>query len=223
MSERKQEKGRGRSMADQTGGPTRDRNYDLPSFADAYAEATRGVDASPLRWRFLVRLPDPVDPPARILDLGCGSGRDALAFRLAGYRVDALDASPTMAELARRHAEVPVRVLDVQDLEDEETYDGIWACASLLHVPWHELPDVFRRVHRALRPEGVLYASFKPGDGERTIEDGRRFTDMNEHRLADRIRAAPGLKVIEIWQTPDVRPQRADEWWLNVLLRREDR
>jgi AcrR family transcriptional regulator/SAM-dependent methyltransferase len=198
-------------------------SYDHPSFARTYADATRRADTSHLRSRFLVHVPHPADAPPHLLDLGCGSGRDALAFRQAGYRIDALDASAAMAGLAREHAGIPVRVLRAQDLEDSEAYDGIWACASLLHVPWDALPDVFRRLERALRRRGVLYASFKPGEGERTVDDGRHFTDMTEARLRDRIRDAPGLEVIEVWQTSDVRPERTHEPWLNVLLRRERR
>lgn len=195
--------------------------YHDPTFARRYFTATRDADLSQLRSRFLAHVPDPPDGPSRLLDLGCGSGRDALAFHLAGYRVDAIDPSPAMAELAREHARVPVRVLRAQDLDDAGAYDGIWALASLLHVPWDELPDVFRRLERALIPRGVLYASFKPGEGERTVDDGRHFTDMTEERLRDRLRDAPGLRVIEVWETFDVRPERSRERWMNALLRRE--
>lgn len=223
MSRRRREKRGERPGTEATDTSARRRNYHLPAFARRYAEATRGVDMAHLRRRFLARVPDPVHRPARILDLGCGSGRDALAFRQAGYRVDAVDASRAMAELARRHADVPVRALRAQELEAEEVYDGIWACASLLHVPWTELPDVFRRVQRALRPGGVLYASFKPGEGERTLHDGRHFTDMTGPRLEERLRDARELRVLDVWTTQDVRPGRAGERWLNFLVRREAR
>jgi SAM-dependent methyltransferase len=195
--------------------------YHDPASAQTYAASTRDVDTSPLRARFLAHVPSPTDTSPHLLDLGTGSGRDALAFRKAGYQVTALDPSPAMAALAREHAGVPVRVLRAQDLQDTGAYDGIWACASLLHVPWDELPGVFRRLERALRPGGVLYASFKPGEGERTVDDGRHFTDMTEARLRDRLREAPGLRMIEVWETADVRPGRGGERWFNALLRRE--
>jgi SAM-dependent methyltransferase len=197
--------------------------YNQPAFAHTYAEATRQLDTSRLRSSFLVHVPHLPDAPPHLLDLGCGSGRDAHAFRQLGYRVDGVDASAAMADLAREHAGIPVRVLRAQELDDAEVYDGIWACASLLHVPWVALPDVFRRLERALRGGGVLYASFKPGERERTADDGRHFTDMTDVRLRDRIRDAPGLEVIEVSQTSDVRPERSHEQWLNVLLRGEPR
>lgn len=221
MSGIRRGKREGRPGTEGTGIFPHHRNYHLQAFARRYAEATRGVDTAHLRRRFLARVPEPTDPPARILDLGCGSGRDALAFRQAGYRVDAMDASRAMAELARRHADVPVRILRAQELEAEGVYEGIWACASLLHVPWEELPDVFRRVQRALRRGGVLYASFKPGEGQRTLHDGRHFTDMTGPRLEERLRGARELRVIDLWETQDVRPERAGESWLNALVHRE--
>ena len=195
--------------------------YQDPTTARAYAEATREADLSHIHSRFLDQLPERPDGPHHILDLGCGSGRDSLAFRQAGYRVEALEAYPAMAGVAREYAGVPIRVLRAQELEDRGIFDGIWACASLLHVPWDELPDVFRRLEQALRPGGVLYASFKPGEGERTAGDGRHYTDMTRERLQDRLRDAPGLQLIETWESFDVRPERAGEPWFNALLRRE--
>ena len=195
-------------------------DYRNPASAQAYLATTQDIDLSPLHSGFLAHLPASPDPSPHLLDLGCGPGRDALAFRQAGYSVEALDPSPAMAALARAHAGVPVREFRAQDLEDTRAYDGIWACASLLHVPWDELPDVFGRLERALRPEGVLYASFKLGDGEWTADDGRCFTDMTEARLLDRVEAGSGLQVIEIRGSPDLRPGRAHERWLNALLRR---
>ena len=187
--------------------------------AQAYAEATRELDLSDLRARFLTELPERPPHTIRILDLGCGPGRDARAFSERGYGVEAMDPSPTMAELTRDYSGVPVRVLRVQDLAEEGAYDGVWACASLLHVPWAELPAAFQRIARALRPGGVLYASFKLGDDERSVA-GEHFTDLNKDRLRDRTRGISTLRIVEIWETSDVRSERSGERWLNALLRR---
>ncbi len=141
-----------------------------------------------------------------ILDAGCGSGRDAKAFLERGYTVSAFDASPVLARLATVHTGLP-------------RFDGIWACASLLHVPLADLPDVFQRLDRALKPGGVLYASWKSGQGERQDGD-RRFTDLDEAHLDVLLRAARCFTTLEVWTTVDSRPARAHERWLNALLRR---
>jgi 2-polyprenyl-3-methyl-5-hydroxy-6-metoxy-1,4-benzoquinol methylase len=120
-----------------------------------------------------------VRPGGDILDAGCGSGRDTLAFRTAGYNVTAFDASPEMCRMARQYAKTNVIHMTFQEVVWRHAFDGIWACASLLHVPQVELYEVLRRLFNALRSSGVLYASFKHGSGKRTV-DGRSFTDMTE-------------------------------------------
>ncbi len=128
-----------------------------------------------------------------------------------------LDASPSLASLAERHTGQPVRVLRLQDMEWSQTFDGIWACASLLHVPAAELPEVMGRLAGALRPGGVLYASFKYGHGERERQ-GRRFTDLDVAGLRALLAQVPGLTEPETWISQDLRPGRAAERWLNTLL-----
>lgn len=177
-------------------------------FADTVA-----VAMDPLYARFLPHIP----PGGHILDAGCGSGRDSLAFLERGYRVTAFDASPSLAAMAERHSGLPVRVLRLQDLEWSQTFDGIWACASLLHVPAAELPEVMGRLAGALRPGGVLYASFKYGRGERERQ-GRRFTDLDVAGLRTLLAQVPGLTEPETWISQDLRPGRVVERWLNTLV-----
>jgi SAM-dependent methyltransferase len=182
--------------------------------AETFFVETVDVDMAPLYARFLARVP----PGGHILDAGCGSGRDALAFRRLGYAVTAFEASPTLARMASEHCGLPVEVRRFQAVDWEDRFDGIWACASLLHVPMAELPDVLRRLGRALKADGVLYASFKYGAGERE-HGGRRFTDLDERGLASLVEAVPGLAVLETWVTGDRREGRGGERWLNALLR----
>jgi hypothetical protein len=99
-----------------------------------------------------------------------------------GYGVTAFEASPPPARLASVHCGLPVEVRRFQEVEWHDRFDGIRACASLLHVPMAELPAVLRRLGRALKPERVLYASFKYGSGEREHGE-RRFTDLDEAGL----------------------------------------
>lgn len=93
----------------------------------------------------------------------------------------------------------------------------MWACASLLHVPAGELKSVFIKIAKALRDNGILYASFKYGDfeGER---NGRMFTDMNEDSIEALINDIPELEIKESYISGDVREGRGDEQWLNMIL-----
>ena len=182
--------------------------------AQTFFDATVSVDMSSLYAPFL----NLVVPGGRVLDAGCGSGRDAKAFGTLGYQVEAFDASAEMAELAAAYTGLPVRQKTFSALEAEEHYDGIWCCASLLHLPQAELSQAMQRLARALKPGGIWYLSFKYGVGEREKE-GRHFTDLNEAGLEAQVAALPQVSIIEQWTTQDKRPDR-DEVWLNALLRR---
>jgi SAM-dependent methyltransferase len=185
--------------------------------AGTFFAETVEVDMTPLYHRFMRLLPE----QARILDAGCGSGRDARAFAELGHQVTAFDASAALVALAEAYLGQPVQCLRFQEIAWQEAFDGIWACASLLHVPASELPDVMARLRRAIEPGGILYASFKYGGGERE-HHGRRFTDLDEPGLAALLRQVPDLEPVETWTTGDRRPGRESERWLNTLLRRTD-
>lgn len=183
--------------------------------AQTFFDGTVNVDMSSLYETFTRHLA----PGARVLDAGCGSGRDAKAFCEMGYLVDAFDASPAMVELAREHTGLPVQLMTFADVDWKEEFDGIWCCASLLHVPAVELPGVMQRLADALKPGGVWYVSFKYGDGEREV-DGRRFTDMDESGLRALVGAVVGIEVVEVWVTRDKRPDRKDAWINGVFIKK---
>lgn len=185
--------------------------------AREFAEGTSGVDFSGIQNRFLSHLPE----GALILDFGCGSGRDTRYFLGKGFRVEAADGSEELCRLASVYTGIPVKQMLFQELEETEKYDGIWACASILHLRREELPEVFRKMYRALKPGGTLYVSFKYGDfeGER---NGRYFTDMTEETAEELLESVPELKIKERWVTGDVRAGRGAEKWLNMILRRSD-
>ncbi len=183
--------------------------------AERFFSETVTVDMSALYQPFVAHL----KPGARILDAGCGSGRDANAFSAMGYDVEAFDASAELVELARQHSGLPVEQKHFEDVTEVERYEGIWCCASLLHVPLAELPEVLARLARALKPDGVWYLSFKYGCGERD-KDGRVFTDMDEIKLDDLIADLENIVLLDTWITGDKRPERQNEKWLNSLLRK---
>lgn len=188
-------------------------NYYADNAASFY-HGTVDVDMAPLYDRFLPW----ISAGGHILDAGCGSGRDARVFLDRGYRVTAFDASSELATLAMKRIGIPVGVLRFQDLGWKRAFDGVWACASLLHVPPAELADAVHRLARALTPNGTLYASFKYGHGERE-HNGRSFTDLDEQGLEHLLSRVDGLAEVDTWITVDRRPDRADERWLNTLLR----
>lgn len=189
---------------------------DTVAYYDTHAELffsdTQGVDMAALQQRFLARLP----VGAHLLDAGCGSGRDSKAFQEQGYRVTAFDASSRLVELARRHTDLPIGHRRFADVNEIAVYDGIWACASLLHLAESELSPSLQRLWQALKPGGVFYLSFKYGAGERQ-HGGRHFTDADESRLAAWLTGIPDIVSNETWITGDQRPDRSERW-LNALL-----
>ncbi len=181
--------------------------------ATIFVESTRLVDMQPLYQRFLPWLPK----QANILDAGCGSGRDTKYFIKQGYKVTAFDASIRIAALAEKETGQTISVQRLQDIQYQNQFDGIWACASLLHVSAKELPDIFHRLVRALKSNGVIYCSFKYGQGEYE-KQGRRFTNMDEAGLRVLVDEIDGLAAKELWVTVDRRPGREQERWLNGIL-----
>lgn len=156
---------------------------------------------------------------ARILDFGCGSGRDTKYFLSQGYQVDALDGSEEMCRLASAYTKIPVCHMLFQELSAENIYDGIWACSSILHLPYGELGDVLLKMSRALKENGIVYTSFKYGtfEGER---NGRYFTDMTEEKMEKLLHETSVFRTEEQWISTDVRPGRGEEKWLNIILRK---
>ena len=185
--------------------------------AEEFAAHTLGADMESIRSRFLAYLPT----GCQILDFGCGTGRDSKAFLDLGYDVTAIDGSEALCQIARLLTGLPVWCLDFRDYtpEEGEVYEGIWACASLLHLQKTELLPVMKVLSQTLIPGGAFYVSFKYGnfEGER---NGRHFTDFTLEEFREFLKSIPELSVAEYWVTGDVRPGRGDERWLNIVLQR---
>lgn len=183
--------------------------------ASSFCASTQGLDMAHLYSEFLPHIPR----GGKILDAGCGSGRDAIEFKRRGYAVTAFDASSELAKLAGQALDEPVQVMTFLGLDACDEYDGIWACASLLHVPRNDIDLVFSRLTCALKFGAPLYASFKYGSTERE-HGGRFFNDYNESKFQATLANHPGLSLIKIWQTNDPRPGRQSEFWLNAIVKR---
>lgn len=189
-------------------------NYYNNNAVDFY-QNTVSIDFSDTQSKFLLKL----DKNAHILDFGCGSGRDTKTFLNQGYHVESTDGSVELCKLATQYAGIAVRHMLFQDLSAADQYDGIWACSSILHLPLDELSDVMRKMATALKPNGIIYTSFKYGtfSGER---NGRYFTDMTESTFTAFIRNIADLVTEEQWISFDARPGRGEEQWLNIILRK---
>lgn len=183
--------------------------------AQEYIETTIAADVTELNQMFLEYLA----ANSSILDLGCGSGRDSKIFINNGFFVTALDGSKEFCRLASSYLKQDVLNMRFDEISFNNEFDGVWACASLLHVPSRELPEIFRKIVRAMKVGGYFFVCFKHGDfeGER---NGRYFTDLTESKFRDLIREIRELEVIETSITEDVRSGRSNEYWLNVILRK---
>lgn len=183
--------------------------------AQRFTGDTLDVEFSSIQDSFLAYL----QPGSLILDFGCGSGRDSRYFLKKGYQVEASDGSEEMVKEATRVAGIHVKQMLFSELDEDERYDGIFACASILHVPSKELPDIINKMKRAVKKGGVIYVSFKYGTFE-GIRNGRYFTDLTEDSLKTILDKVGGLEIISTGITGDARPGRDNEKWLNVILRR---
>ncbi|WP_326469819.1 class I SAM-dependent methyltransferase [Enterobacter wuhouensis] len=186
--------------------------------AQDFFDGTVNVDMTSLYEAFTQHLPH----GAQVLDAGCGSGRDAKAFHDMGYQVDAFDASSAMVELAKQHTGLPVQLMTFSEIDGKAQYDGIWCCASLLHVPSSELPEVMQKLADALKPGGVWYVSFKYGNGER-VQGERRFTDLNEMELQRLLNHMSEIDIFSLWITKDNRPDRHEIWFNGILKKKIER
>ena len=182
--------------------------------AEEFTASTFEVDMESLYQPFLAELPE----GARILDVGCGSGRDTLAFKNKGYQVDAIDYSEELVKKATRLTGIPIKLKSFYEVDDYEAYDGIWACASLLHCERSRLAEVLEKMVQALKPNGVIYMSFKYGDSDRD-QDGRQFTDLDENQAEALLEQFDNVQHIQQWVTLDQRPDRQEKW-LNLLWKK---
>jgi SAM-dependent methyltransferase len=182
--------------------------------AEAFASRTFGPGMEHDHARFLAHVP----AGGAVLDAGCGAGRDALAFLRAGREVTAFDGSAALARIASANTGLEVGCLTFAEMDWEQAFDGVWACATLLHLPLADLPATFARIARALKPGGVFYASFKEGTGER-LANGRPFTDVTTAGLEDLMTGA-GLELLDCWRSADGRTDHAGEIWVAAVGRR---
>jgi SAM-dependent methyltransferase len=181
-----------------------------------YFERTVDINMQTLWDLFTDQLPE----GASILDLGCGSGRDSAYFISCGFDVTAMDASEEMCDLASIHIGQDVLNLSFAEMDFNEVFDGIWACASLLHVPGDQIEEIFAKVVKSLKENGVLFMSFYYGDfeGER---NGRYYKDYRTKTIKELISGYENLEIIELDKCDDINPE-ANAQWIYALLRKKE-
>lgn len=183
--------------------------------ADVFIEGTINVNMTEIQSRFLSNVPE----KSKILDLGCGSGRDSKLFSSLGHCVTAVDGSPELCEKAAAYTSLPVRCLLFEDLDYNSEFDAVWACASLLHVEKEKMQHVLKLVSNALKGNGILYVSYKYGSEQR-VHHGRLFSDYTEEDIPKLFPDDSSLSCIDYWITSDARADRSSEKWLNMICKK---
>ena len=180
---------------------------------DKYVGNTASADMSSIYERFLKYVP----LNGKLLDVGCGSGRDSGYFLSKGYDVQAIDGSIEMCFNAEKSIGRKVKCARFQDIDYIDEFDAVWACASLLHLPKKEQKLVWGKLFQSLKKEGVIYASYKMGsfEGER---EGRFFSDYEEEELINLVYGS-GLRLLEKWISSDVRPAYKTQW-INIIAKK---
>ncbi len=183
--------------------------------AESFASGTVSLDFSFTQDKFLNKLAK----DALILDFGCGSGRDTKYFLEHGLKVHAIDGSEGLCKIAGSYTGIPIKHMMFQELCATDCYDGIWASSSILHLPKQELHMVILKMVDALKENGIIYTSFKYGSYE-GIRNGRYFTDFMEDDFTRFIANIRNIRLEEQWVSTDIRADRRDEKWLNIILRK---
>ena len=187
-------------------------NY-YESNAERYAAETFSADMSEQYQRFLPLL----KKGGKILDVGSGSGRDACYFQKHGYQVTALEPSKNLCREIQKVFSGEIICSDIQNYQPLELYDGIWACASLLHLQEKEVLQFFERIDRYLDDDGTVYISGKNGIQTGEAKDGRFFLEFSEQLIDKILTVNKQLRLEQLWYTEDASGRRGFRW-MNVIF-----
>lgn len=152
-----------------------------------------------------------------ILDLGCGSGRDSKYFLNRGYKVVMVDGSQKMCDYASRHTGKNAICATFVEYTPDVQFDGIWACASLLHLPTIEMVNIINKFAQYLVSGGCFYLSFKNGKFS-GVRNERFYTDLTKDAFMSLMSKIPDLTIQRQYTTSDVRKGHENEKWLNLFL-----
>lgn len=185
--------------------------------AQLYCEQTLVGDLQENYEKFLNSL----HPKAYILDFGCGSGRDSKYFIDNGYKVKAIDGSIEMCKLASKYINQEVDCMKFHELNDINTYDGIWACSSILHVEKEKLSNILIKMINALKNNGIIYTSFKIGEGYE-IKEGKYYNYLTKKEMELILsKINRNVKIIDYFETlPSTKRDAQNTIWGNFIMKK---
>lgn len=185
--------------------------------AQLYCEQTLIGNLQENYEKFLSRLPK----KAYILDFGCGSGRDSKYFIDNGYKVKAIDGSIEMCKLASKYIEQEVDCMRFDELDDINIYDGIWACSSILHIEKENLSSILTKMINALKINGVIYTSFKIGEGYE-VKEGKYYNYLTKEEMEFILNTiSKNVKMIDYFETlPSTKRNAKGTIWGNFIIKK---
>ena len=162
-----------------------------------------------------------LQPNAYILDFGCGSGRDSKYFLDNGYNVKAIDGSIEMCKLASKYINQEVTCMKFEELNDINTYDGIWACSSILHIEKENLSDILIKMINSLKVNGVIYTSFKIGVGYE-IKEGKYYNYLTKDEMIQTLnKTSKSVELVDYFETlPSTRRKAENTIWGNFIIKK---
>lgn len=160
-----------------------------------------------------------VNPNGLILDLGCGSGRDSKYFLDKGYNVESIDGSLELCKLASEYLGITVKCMDFSELDEISKYDGVWACASLLHVKKEELKSIIIKIYKSLKNNAVFYISLKNGHEEEII-NGKYYNYLTYDDFLGIINEIDGLELLEYYSSKTVLNNNESRNWNNFVFKK---
>ena len=186
--------------------------------SEEYFNSTLNVDMTNTYKEFLKLVPE----GGKILDLGCGSGRDSMNFMKLGYEVTAVDGSKELAKKASVLLGKEVIVNTFEELELKEKFHGIWACASLLHIKREDLKIVLNNLYNNLEDNGVFYMSFKYGEKEYVDDKNRYFNCFTDESIIGFINENTKYNILGLYITEDKLGRVNEVKWLNLICNKKE-
>ena len=185
--------------------------------SEEYFNSTLNVDMTNTYKPFLKLVPK----DGKILDLGCGSGRDSMNFMKLGYEVTAVDGAKELAKKASVLLGNEVIVSTFEELELKEKFHGIWACASLLHIKREDLKTVLNNLYNNLEDNGVFYMSFKYGEKEYVDDKNRYFNCFTDESIISFINENTKYNILGLYITEDKLGRVNEVKWVNLICNRK--